>query len=65
MILRNAYLFIDHRYIVVMNFGTIVLEPGDQLDFKELASGRVVLLVQEEVCLMEGLDIVDTQHQIH
>lgn len=65
MIVKNAYFFIHHGYIIVMDFCAIVLEPGDQLYFKELARGRVVLLVQKKVGVMEGLDIIHTQHQIH
>lgn len=62
MIVRKTYLFIDHWYIVVMDFGAIVLEPGDQLHFKELTCGGVMLLIQKKVGLMEDLNIIYAQH---
>ena len=57
-------LFIDHRYVVEVHLGPVMLKHGHQLDLEELGRGRVVLLVHREVRLMKGLNVIDRQHEV-
>jgi hypothetical protein len=57
-------LFIDHRYVVEVHLGPVMLKHGHQLDLEEFGCGRVVLLVHREVRLMKGPNVVDRQHEI-
>ena len=53
-----------HRHVVEVDFGAIVLKPGDELHLEDLGRRWVVAFVHLEVLLMECLHIVHREHQI-